>query len=186
MCNTWNRSTANSSRIPAGVPHSSTRTYASQPAGRTSDRPHQRCARVALSPDGHTLASGDLEFTVRLWNVTDPAHPSPLGQPLIGHTDTVFAVAFSPDGHTLATGSADHTVRLSEMEYRPSNPTDLRHHHETPSPPRSGSNTSQRIFPITHRARDDLPSQHGHPAGSVWFRFVPYPPAGAVGACVGR
>ena len=50
--------------------------------------------------------------TVRLWDLTDPAHPAPLGQPLTGHTDAVFSVAFSPDGHTLASGSGDHTVRL--------------------------------------------------------------------------
>jgi WD40 repeat protein len=49
---------------------------------------------------------------VRLWNVTDPVHPAPLGQPLTGHTNTVGAVVFSPDGHTLASGSADRTVRL--------------------------------------------------------------------------
>ena len=50
--------------------------------------------------------------TVRLWNLTDPAHPAPLGQPLTGHTNGVSSVAFSPDGHTLASGSVDTTVRL--------------------------------------------------------------------------
>jgi WD40 repeat protein len=39
----------------------------------------------------------------------------PLGQPLTGHTDSVYAVAFSPDGHTLASGSADQTVRLWDV-----------------------------------------------------------------------
>ena len=48
---------------------------------------------------------------MRLWNLTDPAHPAPLGQPLTGHTDEIMSVAFSPDGHTLASGSADTTVR---------------------------------------------------------------------------
>ncbi|MBV8178638.1 MAG: hypothetical protein JO045_07475 [Mycobacterium sp.] len=73
---------------------------------------HKGVSSVAFSRDGHTLASGSADNTIRLWNLTDPAHPAPLGQPLTGHNNWVFSVAFSPDGHTLASGSADHTIRV--------------------------------------------------------------------------
>ena len=70
---------------------------------------------VAFSPGGHTLASGNRDGTVRLWDVTDPAHPKPLGQPLNGDDGPVFSVVFSPDGHTLASGSYDGTIWLWDV-----------------------------------------------------------------------
>jgi WD40 repeat protein/transcriptional regulator with XRE-family HTH domain len=66
---------------------------------------------VAFSPGAEVLASGSSDGTVRLWNAADPAHPSPLGQPLAGAA-SVMSVAFSPGGHALASGSSDGTVRL--------------------------------------------------------------------------
>jgi WD40 repeat protein len=70
---------------------------------------------VAFAPDGHTLATAGADDTVLMWDVTDPARPHRLGDPLTGHTDAVAAVAFAPDGHTLATGSDDHTVLLWDL-----------------------------------------------------------------------
>ena len=67
---------------------------------------------MAFSPDGHTLAAGSDDSKIWLWNVTNPAQATPIGQPLTGPTGPVWSVAFSPDGHTLAAGSDDNTIRL--------------------------------------------------------------------------
>jgi WD40 repeat protein len=76
---------------------------------------------VAFSHDGHTLATTSQDETARLWNISDPHHPTPLVT-LTGHTNTVNEVAFSPDGHTLATASLDTTARLWDIS-DPHHPT---------------------------------------------------------------
>nr|BFD94074.1 hypothetical protein KitaXyl93_54340 [Kitasatospora sp. Xyl93] len=78
----------------------------------------QGFSSMAFSPDGRTLvtttttgiADAPGYGTIQLWNISDHAHPTPLGQPLSGYTSAVKAVAFSPDGHTLATAGTN--VRL--------------------------------------------------------------------------
>ncbi len=90
-------------------------TYATRLAGHTS-----AVTSVAFSPDGRTLATASQDSTARLWNISDPHHPSLLGT-LTGHTNTITSVTFSPDGHTLATGN-DDTARLWDITdpHRPS------------------------------------------------------------------
>ncbi|TVT23541.1 hypothetical protein FNH05_32995 [Amycolatopsis rhizosphaerae] len=56
---------------------------------------------VAFSPDGHTLATGDDDGVVNLWNIADGKR---ICKPLTGHLDRITRVAFSPDGRSLATG----------------------------------------------------------------------------------
>ena len=64
---------------------------------------------VAFSPDGHRIASGGYDNTVRIW---DADTGQLIGNPLAGHTDDVMSVAFSPDGHRITSASVDGTVRI--------------------------------------------------------------------------
>jgi WD40 repeat protein/energy-coupling factor transporter ATP-binding protein EcfA2 len=67
---------------------------------------------VAFSPDERTMATAGDDGAIRLWNLTDPAHPVLWGRPLTGHAGRVYWLAYSPDGRTLASAGRDRTVRL--------------------------------------------------------------------------
>ncbi len=66
---------------------------------------------VVFDPQGHTLASGSVDGTVKLWE----AASGQLLRSLDGHTRVVRSVAFDRRGRTLASGNTDDTVQLWDV-----------------------------------------------------------------------
>jgi RNA polymerase sigma factor (sigma-70 family) len=66
--------------------------------------------RIALSPDGRTLALADFGGALGLWDVRTGRKETEIGRA----SKAVGAVAFSPDGSLLAWTDSDHGIRLSD------------------------------------------------------------------------
>jgi WD40 repeat protein len=62
---------------------------------------------VAISPDGHTILTGNADGTAQFWDAR--GNPRDIR---LRHEGAVLTVAFSPDGKSVLTGSADKTARL--------------------------------------------------------------------------
>lgn len=65
---------------------------------------------VDISPDGKTIASGQMDATIKLWSVTS----GQLLKTLYGHTSMPH-LAFSPDGKYLASGSWSKNTTTGEI-----------------------------------------------------------------------
>jgi WD40 repeat protein len=61
----------------------------------------------AFSPDCKRLATGLIDGTVKVWDLTSGQDTLVLN----GHTNSVSGLAFSPGGHHLISASTDMTVR---------------------------------------------------------------------------
>lgn len=68
---------------------------------------------LALSDDGHLLASGGKDSVIRLWEVTTGREVARWE----AHQSSVNTLAFSPDGRTLASGGADGALKLWDISF---------------------------------------------------------------------
>ena len=62
---------------------------------------------MEFSPDGQTLATGDSDGLVQLWETATWQEAQP---PYSGHTKAILDLAFSPDGNKLASASLDNSL----------------------------------------------------------------------------
>ena len=72
------------------------------------DADHREVERIAMSPDGTLVATGNSDGTIRLWNLQTEA----IIRTLAGHSDAITGLQFTPDGARLISGSADQSVRM--------------------------------------------------------------------------
>ena len=94
----------------------------------------------ALTPNGRTLAVGDLDGTVQLWNVANPEHPTLMASPKASRA-LIESVTISNGGTILAVTDDVGTTVL----YNITNPTDPRPLATVPAKT-PGSYTYQAVF----------------------------------------
>jgi len=68
--------------------------------------------RIALSPNGKTVASGGYDRKVRLWDVESEIVVARWTE----HTDAVASLCWSVDGERVVSGSHDGTIRVWDVE----------------------------------------------------------------------
>ncbi|APA98346.1 WD repeat-containing protein 48 like protein [Nocardia seriolae] len=86
------------------------------PTSDTQAAPPNHGVLVQIRPDGIALAASDSSGGgLQLWNLADPARPTPFGTPLTTRTEHFTATGFTPDGRVLVTGDDDVSIRLWDV-----------------------------------------------------------------------
>jgi WD40 repeat protein len=83
------------------------------PATRVPLGKYERVTRLAFSPNGHFLAAGSADGTVRLWDM-EATDRGASAHVLAGHHGEVLDLAIGPDNR-LATGGHDGTARVWDL-----------------------------------------------------------------------
>ncbi len=82
---------------------------------------------VAFSPNGSALATGGVDQTIRLWDLTDPNQPPAV---LASLESPILSLAFSPAGQQLAGAGAEPVVRVWDLTAPEEEPRQLSGHTE--------------------------------------------------------
>jgi len=88
-----------------------------EPSSNDYSLEEQRVTSMALSPSGELLATGDLDGTLKIWDVQTCKLLKTLmikesGNPQLSDGIGITSLAFSPDGRWLAGGSRDRVTRI--------------------------------------------------------------------------
>ncbi len=76
-----------------------------------------RISTITFSPDKKSLASGSVDKTIKLWQVSMAWEIRTFGGWFSGkHSKEITCLAFSPDGKYLVSGSRDETLRLWQVQ----------------------------------------------------------------------
>ena len=81
------------------------------PLGSPLEGHRGRVNALLFWPDGKTLASASADQSIRLWDVSDPAHAHPIGHPLRAQVE-IRRLALLPDNKILVSGATDGSVCL--------------------------------------------------------------------------
>lgn len=110
---------------------------------------------LALSPDGKTLATVDVQMVIRLWDTQTWQEKAAIK----GHGNVVRSLAYSPDGTHLVSGSLDQTARVWNLSRNVQDVIKL-------TTPETSSNFSRALF--TPDGQKIISAQSMAGLASIW------------------
>ena len=128
---------------------------------------------MALSPDGKTLAMGDMQGQIALRDIDTL---QPLGEAMQGHQNIIASISFSPDGKIMASTSADNTLMLWDTtDWQPlREPQTIKNLLMTIFSPDgktlAAGDTGRKTYPLGHGKLAAI----GRNTSSGWLRHYPH------------